>query len=422
MTIFPCLFVIILFLSPQLWVKPILGLPVDYILYPIWFAALFITGGFSNYKNSTTKYFIFFIIWMVLSSIANGSIFVEVKDIGNILFYYFKLFLLYILVANSLKDIKGLKYYMAFIVLGALILSIEGIQHKLTGIGWAGQRLGWVAPEALAAGETGRTRWVGIFDGPGVFCVIYILAFPFALFGIKQAKYAALKISSFIILILLSIAIYFNGSRGGMIGALAIIVLHYGQNIKLSKLKALAGILIALAIYLSLPSYYTEINDSSKSTYHRIEMWRESTEMVIYNPVFGIGRGNFRPYTNKLDPHNSTLLILGETGFVGVFLWLTFIYMSLKNLYFYIRSSDDIFNVDFIKALALSVIGYYVCSLFVVLEYETFYLLLGACSAVGRLVDEEVTISKKELLLIASGLSAFIVFVYIYSYWFLGNY
>ena len=45
----------LLLIAPQDWVTPLIGLPVDYILYPIWFAALLVTGRARHLLKLTTQ-------------------------------------------------------------------------------------------------------------------------------------------------------------------------------------------------------------------------------------------------------------------------------------------------------------------------------------------------------------------------------
>jgi O-antigen ligase len=112
-------------------------------------------------------------------------------------------------------------------------------------------------------------------------------------------------------------------------------------------------------------------------------MWIEGVEMVQQNPLLGVGKGNFLKYTGKLLAHNSSIEIMGETGLPGLFFWVGLIYMSLKNLLFYIRESENERDKAYAIALGLSVLGYIASSMFVTLEYETLYFLLGLCAAAG---------------------------------------
>ena len=93
---------------------------------------------------------------------------------------YAKWFVLYRLVIVTVGDVARLRRWCSSARLVTLF-AVEGIQHTVSPIAWVGPAVirlgGW------AAAEIGPTsvRWISIFDGPGVFCVAYTIALPFAL-------------------------------------------------------------------------------------------------------------------------------------------------------------------------------------------------------------------------------------------------
>jgi hypothetical protein len=50
--------------------------------------------------------------------------------------------------------------------------------YSSDGTGWAGQPFGWIDESAAQIGLDARIKWVGIFDGPGVFCTVFTVALP----------------------------------------------------------------------------------------------------------------------------------------------------------------------------------------------------------------------------------------------------
>jgi O-antigen ligase len=401
-------------LAPQLWLNPIVGLPVHYILFPIWFFVLLIRFGLSPIKIVGQDIcFLIFFIWMVASMLVNGSLFVENRDMGLVILYYLKIAVLYWFVSCSLRVADQAVNIMAIFVILAILLSIEGIQHKLTGIGWAGQTLGWIDPEVVAAGGTGRTRWVGIFDGPGVFAVIYTIALPFVLAGAEKGFSFFIRVVSIMSVPLIIVATYCNGSRGGLITTIAIFLMHFGRNLKKSKSTVFLGVAIGALLFFLSPVYMTEINDSSRSSYHRIEMWSEGMEMVISHPLFGIGRGNFKNYTSSLIAHNSAVEIMGETGFIGLLIWIGLIFMALKNTYFFGKNTEVPTQKLIAQALFISIVGYVISSMFVSLEYETFYFLLAIAGALGRQLEKPFRFGMQDLKLVL--LTGFTWLVVIYG-------
>jgi len=420
--IFPILYLVCLVIAPQLWLPPFIGLPVDYILLPLWLVAIFLTGRFVWKPNVQDYFLIFFMIWMLVSMVANRNLLAYERDIGYIVVFYIKISLIYYLLVCSLFSPERLKYFIAALVLIAITLSVEGIQHKISGIGWAGQRLGWVDPAVIASGGTGRTRWVGIFDGPGVFCVIYTAALPFLLVAVNQAFPFMVRMFSYIFIPLVLIAVYLTGSRGGLIATLSIFLLYYGWNIKKSKFTFIIGAGIILALVSIAPSHMTEIHDSSKSTYHRIEMWSEGIEMVVQNPVFGIGRGNFASYTSKLIAHSSSIEIMGETGIIGFFAWVGLLYMTLKNIFLYMKQESPSSNSLLAKGLFLAIAGYVVSSMFVTLEYETYYILLALGGVLGRGLKEPSRLTIRDIIIIGLACVGWVAVVYVYARWYGSQY
>jgi hypothetical protein len=49
------------------------------------------------------------------------------------------------------------------------------------------------------------------------------------------------------------------------------------------------------------------------------------------NPVVGVGKGQYMEH-HGITAHNSFILVLGELGTVGIFIWITAIYVAFKSL------------------------------------------------------------------------------------------
>ena len=323
-TLISSIYIVSLIIAPQLWFQPILNLRTDYFIFPIWIACSFITGNINNFRlDAQVKFFFWFFIWLLISMIVNQIPLTS----HNILLNYTIISFVFILFFISFNTIDQVRWFIVCLLFFVLILSIEGIDHYTgySGLGWANQPLGWAA-----FGSKGRTQWIGIFDGPGVFCVLYTIALPFFLLLIQKKKNKILKLVGLFSTILLAIAIFLNGSRGGFLTALSIIGMVFGLDYyNKNKLKCAIGVCGAIVLFLVAPSQLTSFSDGHKSTSNRIDMWAEGMEMVSQNPVFGIGRGRFQSYTGKLIAHNSAIEIMGETGVVGLFLWMGMIYFSV---------------------------------------------------------------------------------------------
>ncbi len=393
-------YLISLFIAPQLWIEPFVGLRVDLIIYPVWIILIIVASRTNDllFLNAQDKIFIGMIFWIIVTSIVN----VENALTGTVMFNYIKWFILYKLIAITLSKDDGLKSVIKSSIFIVYIIVFEAIQHKFSpdGIGWAGQGLGWVDQSVLDAGGTGRTRWINIFDGPGVFCVMFTFILPFLLQYLDKHYSLTVKFISLTLLGPLLFAIWTTGSRGGFLATLAIIGAYIlsRMNISFLTMVKIGGLLIA--VYVAAPSHLTQVKDDNNSAQHRVDMWMEGIEMVELNPLFGIGKGNFASYTGTLIAHNSSIEVMGELGVPGFFMWIALLYLSFKNIRLYIDSEDNPVRASYAKGVSLSLIGYLVSSFFITLEYETLYFILAITRSMVYYKNIEVEFNRKDFYIV----------------------
>ena len=86
---------------------------------------------------------------------------------------------------------------------------------------------------------------------------------------------------------------------------------------------------------------------------------------------------------------------LGELGGIGIFVWMSVMYFSFKALFYAYRlkpemnSNDDMLR-SLSRALLVSMVGFNICTLFITMEIDMFYLLIGLCAAVANIVNREI--------------------------------
>ena len=414
-------FLICLVIAPQLWIPPFVGLPTDFIAYPL----LMIAAGLSGRIPQLLRFgphevlVLALLLWTAISSLFNGFTAANVEYVV----FYFKAFVLFKLVLALMSgDLARVRSFVRMLSALVLLLTVEVIWHRYSadGRGWAGQTLSWIDPSVLEAGGKGRARWIGIFDGPGVFCVLFTIVVPFALVRTGKHYRTSSRVAAMLVLALLLVATYFIGSRGGMVATLAIFGLWFLIKSKLSLRAMIACGVLGMGVLMIAPSHLTTVRDSQNSTQYRVEMWAEGLEMMKLNPLFGIGRGNFKAYTSKLIAHNSFVEIGGETGIVGLLIYTALVYFCLKSTLHARRHLPDQHNKDFALAAALSLMGYVISAMFVTLEYETFYLLLAMCAALGHCVPEPMAFTRRDLRSVGLIVLGFLVFMQIFVIAYLG--
>lgn len=399
---FILLYLITLFIAPQLWIEPFVGLRVDLFIYPAWLGWIAVTGRVAELFRfrAQDKFFLAMLVWIVATVVVNG--FRDNSD--KIIQDYIKWFFLYRLVVVSLPTLTDLRRTVLMLLGFGIILAIEGIQHmhSVTGIGWAGQEFAWMDAQAAAAGVVGRTRWINLFDGPGVFCVVYTITLPFAMQYLGKPFPMQRRLLAVLLIVPLLVATYYTGSRGGFLATVGVFGLYLLTKINISPARMILVGIVMLGVLVVAPARLTSTSDSHGSAQHRVSMWGEGIEMVQQNPVFGIGKGNFLRYTSRLIAHNSAVEIMGETGLPGLFFWLGIIYMGFKTLAVVYRESQDAIDRSCILALGLSVAGHIISSMFVTLEYETFYFHLALTAAAGNSLSVKPSFTNRDFWILCS--------------------
>lgn len=404
------LYLFFLMIAPQLWVQGMVGLPVDMILFPLWFVVLTISGRAPLLIrfDLPDKLLFAFVGWMILGVAVNGLTDLSKEQ----LYLYLRILVLYKLVSASLTSLAEVRRVIWFFVFLAAILAVEAIDHKGSPdlLGWAGQRLGWVDPSVLAAGGTGRVRWVGIFDGPGVFCIVFTVALGFCLPFVGGGNRRLSTLLALALAALMGWATYLTGSRGGFLATLAVLALFIAVRRKISLTKIATGALLCTTVFMLAPDSLTSTRDENKSAQHRVEVWAEGLNMMKEDPILGIGRGNFRVYTGRLIAHNSAIEIGGETGLIGLMLWGTLIYVCIRSAVTAWRESTAPSDSNVGFGLMLALVGYLVSAMFVTLEYETWYFLLALCAVLSR-HQSNVRLTKREMAMVAVTTGSFVVFL-----------
>lgn len=157
------------------------------------------------------------------------------------------------------------------------------------------------------------------------------------------------------ILIIATIGIFISLSRVAIMAWLIFMITYFlisiGKKYKNPKLntpflkKEQIVIFIFVIFFLSLLSNpiflerFTLLNLSDDSVVQRISLMKSSIDMIINNPVFGVGVNNFlsnlTPNFNNpllIQPvHNMFLLVFSQVGITGFILFMLVLYKSFQN-------------------------------------------------------------------------------------------
>jgi len=379
------IYCILVYLRPADWVETVKDWPLEFVTLALTLLAVSVKLYLSTDQETRRKrlpLFAFMAAWVMaifLSNLIHG-------DVGsgyeNAVIYAKRctVCLLFWAVLSSTRRIRGL---ILVLVPLAGLLGLQGIYQVAHGVGWAGQPLYWA----------GRICWVGLWDGANVLSLLFVATLPFV-FEILMGKWNLLAK----ILAGVSGALILNGmilaaSRGGWLALGVIVLLYFRQRV--GKWGLIAGAVCILALVAVGPSRLTqnaaEDSDDSSSR-HRVDLWSEGLEMFKYNPVLGVGKGQFVGYTGTQVAHNAFIENLGETGLFGVFPWVGLIYLSFKSLRIVMRNSTELSPQvnGMTQAAFVSLVGYLSASMFINTDFDLLYMFMGLCAAVLAVARREL--------------------------------
>lgn len=267
-------------------------------------------------------------------------------------------------------------------------------------------------------------RIAGPINEPNIWGQVVVSVVPLVIFRIIHSNRLRTKLFSIGILVVLLFEILNSYSRGAYL-ALAIILFLVLLGQRLHPLAWFGGVAAIVFVIPFLPSSYLErfqtltllspTNDNG--IYQESSFRGRSSEMLtglnmfIKNPLLGVGAGNYpnnyQEYTEELglelrsgerDPHSLYVQILAETGIVGGITFLGFSILLLANLsrarrsVSYIPSYQD--WVPWISAIQLSVIGYFITSIFLHGSYLRFFWIFVALALSAIQLTEESLIDS----------------------------
>ncbi len=114
------------------------------------------------------------------------------------------------------------------------------------------------------------------------------------------------------------------------------------EKLRISRILALLLILTVLVSSITpFRERFTSIFDFNEgSNQGRLELWTEAISTVFYNPILGIGLGNFsnfiRPESKYREPiyaHNTYLDLATEIGLPGLLAWLLILFIAIKPIF-----------------------------------------------------------------------------------------
>ncbi|MEY8215158.1 MAG: O-antigen ligase family protein, partial [Colwellia sp.] len=262
---------------------------------------------------------------IVMSGFLNGSGMYGVEEAKKIFVSSIIPLFLYSICITTIKR----QHILMFICLIAALLMVHnGHAQQSNFFGWA---LDTHSVGKLSIGEK-RITYLGFFNDPNDLGMFLVMNIPFAVYFYNKGGFLS-KTFMLGVLAALGYGIYITGSRGTALGAFGLIAVYYLVVNAGAKLFVAAIVFAPIAgtIILSLQS---NIDDSADG---RLEAWYAGVLMLLHNPVFGIGKGQFLE-EHGLVAHNSYIHVAAELGVPGYSLWGGALVLTVLTNYLFIKA------------------------------------------------------------------------------------
>lgn len=227
------------------------------------------------------------------------------------------------------------------------------------------------------------------------------LFLPFALLMIFYSRKQSERLFFAGCLLISLPAIMLTGSRGGALAvatSLLYVVFHSRHRARNLALIFLLTVPLALVLPSSpLQRFLHPVNkyNGVNTEQFRVEAWVAGLRMFEAHPIFGVGIGNFKTMMPRYASpgvqvdtiaHNTYIEYLAEMGPLGLFLFITIAYFSLRSLRRVRRLTRNAGPPSTLYLAALSLesglLGFLVGAVFLSTEYEKLLwvaIFLSAC-------------------------------------------
>ena len=356
-----------------------------------------------------------FLFWAAFSVVAAlqwfGGAWLAFEKLGIATF----VFLILVLAATSLRRLAWLRRAM---LLSMSVVLLLGIYSFFIGGRWArdfvwvqrgftidGQSVGGqVAYEPSAddeesgsaldwlggKGRPTRLRALGFLHDPNDLAQMLIALIPLAALSwrrrrpVQNAVLVAAPIAFFLF------GIWLTRSRGGLVALAAMASFAVAQRFG-ERARRVLDIAIWTGLLLFVLVFF-RMGMADGSALGRREAWSVGLAMLKGSPLWGAGFGAFVDADRVA--HNSFVHCFGELGFVGYWLWLAALFVTLSQLSDLAKLDPDAGRDEetlarWATALRLSLLSFIVSALFLSRTYSpTLFLLLGLPTALAGIARQ----------------------------------
>lgn len=284
--------------------------------------------------------------WLIASSLS----LLPARDIDAALLELIsmvKLFLLFLVVANSIEEPQDLKWLIAGLITGLMCQGLVGVYQGVTGHPLGLYFLGEISTvRQQQLDQSLIYRVQGTIGHPNAYAMYVTSLMPFALAILFIRTKILFKIFAGSAFLVGSAALIFSLSRSAWVGFVVVVLLVLVFAVRQRRLNIRSAVLITAttALLICTIAFFGWERISLRlmasdrgSAASRITLSEGALAVVQDYPILGVGLNNYSFISAKYDPidfeswhrapivHNVPLLIAAETGIVGLLAFITFI-------------------------------------------------------------------------------------------------
>lgn len=351
---------------------------------------LFISKTLKPHWSSTHLIFVIWFAWLTVCvfSATNKGLAIEYW-IGVLV----KVFIMVFAISWWLTRFSHFSFVRMGIMISGVAVALVALNNKINGIGLIeGTRVTISREYRSQLGDPNDLSLVLMFP------VSFLAA---ELFNSQVNKYR--RIFAGIGLIFTISGVIATQSRGGVLGVAAILSFFLYQKVKNPVVVAMcAGVaMLAMMVFAGISDRQSggaAEDGVDESAMGRIYAWQAAINMALSNPLTGVGVDNFFVNYYFYSPHwdgknhavhSTWFQVLGETGFVGICIFLVLIasiYRSLSRVYCINKLNYNHQVVVNANALKAGIIGFMVAGTFLTQAFTwPLYIILALTIALEKL-------------------------------------
>jgi probable O-glycosylation ligase (exosortase A-associated) len=173
-----------------------------------------------------------------------------------------------------------------------------------------------------------------------------LIMIPYSFFMLRATKHKLIRTVLVVGMVFSSAAVLFSFSRGAFVGFMSMVIYMWAKSPR-KRLTAVVLAIFVAGLFAVMPGEYWERIESTKeygtegSAQGRIDAWKGGINMMLDNPMFGAGLGNFnRVYGTEYNTisarwtaaHSLYIQFIGELGVPGLIFIVTTILLTFRTI------------------------------------------------------------------------------------------